>query len=69
MGEYFVITDATFTDIRKKITYSQWEAEKTPKENFDTVCTTLTQIFECTINNDYHTGSTKTGQGGFVYLT
>ena len=32
MGEYFVITDATFTDIRKKITYSQWEAEKLPKK-------------------------------------
>ena len=65
MGGYFVIPDADFIDMRQKIAHSQWDAENTLGGKIYTVCTALTQIFECTIDKAYRTGATKMVQSGF----
>ena len=62
MGKFFVIPDAASADISQKIAQSQWEAKKTMEENFDTVCTALTQIFKRIIDDSYHTGFIKVDQ-------
>ena len=41
---------------------------KTLKENFNTVCTTLTQIFDRSIENAYHTGTSNMSQRQFGSL-
>ena len=38
------------------------------KENFNTVCTTLTQIFDRSIDKAYHTGSSNMEQQWFGSL-
>ena len=69
IGRYFLIPGGAFTDTSQKMSQAQWEAEKNLEENFDTVCTTLTQISDRIINDAYHTDATSMGQQGFGSFT
>ena len=43
-------------------------SRKAFEENIDTMCTTLTQIFECTIDEAFHTSATNMGHRVFSSL-